>query len=288
MNPMTEIFGTPYTNRASTNARATNSAAPAAPKVPQKIDIVEIKHQISLLKADYKNIQALKKLCELMVYNFDQWELDWDEASPDRQTAKSLVRDFLAALDCRFKTKDYEELKALLISDKFNNQTMPFYMFLYSQSFLLTIKDRESIIQTPSQLIKNGYGECDDLAVFFTDIFRSKGIEAYLIKMGTTGQISKNFHAACFFQVGGKWQAMDNFKFYAVDAQDHLKLLAAAFPQMKKARVADFNRWRNGTKEWDEFEDMWTYYYFYIQTSEGPALLGESLKEQEEKFFSKK
>lgn len=87
--------------------------------------------------------------------------------------------------------------------------------------------------QTPEEFIANGKGDCEDFAVFASELLKQTGRKAFVLSIYGDGYA----HTICVFMENGRYQAIDETEVKRVNASDLQSLMSSIYPYWNKGAI---------------------------------------------------
>ncbi|HTL47462.1 MAG TPA: transglutaminase-like domain-containing protein [Verrucomicrobiae bacterium] len=87
--------------------------------------------------------------------------------------------------------------------------------------------------QSPEEFMENKAGDCEDFALFASEILKQQGKKTFLLNIYGSGFA----HTICVFVENGKYNAMDGTDVKRINANDLPSLMNEIYPQWKKGAI---------------------------------------------------
>lgn len=109
------------------------------------------------------------------------------------------------------------------------------------KNFLVDTDDRnfgsEEYWQSPEELLLNGRGDCEDFALFASELLKANGVTAFLVNI-----YGKKFaHTVCVFKENGKYNVIDGDEVKRYEANDLPELFSKIYPHWNKAAMVAYH-----------------------------------------------
>ncbi len=110
---------------------------------------------------------------------------------------------------------------------------------------------REDYWQSPAEILQTQKGDCEDFALFASEILKLQGKNSFIINLYGGGKP----HSICVFKEKGRYGAIDGKKVIPVDFETLDELLSYADPFWRKASLVEPTPAKNG-RVLAEFSNM--------------------------------
>jgi len=87
--------------------------------------------------------------------------------------------------------------------------------------------------QSTDEFLKNGRGDCEDFALFASEMLNKQGIKALVLNIYG----SRFAHTICVFEENGTYHAIDGTDIKRVGAKDLPALISEIYPQWNKGAI---------------------------------------------------
>ena len=95
---------------------------------------------------------------------------------------------------------------------------------------------REEHWQSPEELLSNQKGDCEDFALFASQILKSKGVTAFLVNVYG----DKFAHTVCIFKENGKFHVLDGDTVKRCNADNLTDIFSKIYPFWKEAAIVAY------------------------------------------------
>jgi hypothetical protein len=92
---------------------------------------------------------------------------------------------------------------------------------------------KEEHWQTPEEFMENRAGDCEDFALFASELLKQQGKKAFLLNIYG----AKYAHTICVFEENGKYHAMDGTDLKRIGADDLPSLMSEIYPHWNKGAI---------------------------------------------------
>ncbi len=96
---------------------------------------------------------------------------------------------------------------------------------------------KEEFWQSPAQLLASRRGDCEDFALFASEVLKANGISAFLVNI-----YGKKFaHTVCVFKENGRYHVIDGDQVKRYDAESLDALFSLIYPHWETAQMVSYS-----------------------------------------------